>query len=148
MAQHVELVDHAPELDEVVGAALYPGGLNQPGRVEGERTMAQHYGRVVAWFTVREATTTGEHPDYAKQAWAGIPLPVREGYHYPDEDMVDILVLDAFNGLADNKVPLEAIQYWADTFSALGDSFFADDLPVASFLATDGVLEPNLLLDW
>jgi|SRR3990167_2707584 len=147
MPKNVILEDHAPELDDVIGSVLFPGGSDSPGRIEGERTVMEYYGEVVGWFTVRAATSTGGHPDFAREAWSNVPLPVRANFYDPDDDEVTILAIDAFNGLADNRVSEEALQYWADTLSQAGDRFPASDLPTLSFLAEDGVLEDNFLLD-
>lgn len=146
MARKVILDDHAPELEGVIGSALWPGGQDQPGRMEGERTLEEYYGRVLGWFTVQHATSTGNHPDFARQAWAGVSLPVRADYYDPDAKRVRVLLVDAFNSLTDNKVPPEALQYWADVFSSMGTTFSADALPTAVFEVNDGVLEPNNLL--
>ena len=148
MSGNIILENHAPELDDVIGAALFPGGPYAPSRMEGEAVLSQYYGQVVGWFTVMEATSTGEHPDFAKEAWKGVPLPVRDDFYDPGSDSVQVLAIDAFNGLADNRVNEEVLQYWADTFAALGERFLANDLPTTLFDRGDGTLEDNALLDY
>ena len=132
------LPDGSPVADyDNISSVLFPGGINERGRVHGEWLMSQRYGRVIGWFTVT-VVPEGHHPEEVKQSWLGVPLPIRDEYAFSAE-IVPVYAADAYNALADNRSPVETLEYWAKVFMGRN--------PVLYFNLPEGTLERNQLIE-
>lgn len=145
-----ELRNKAPELDginlnQVKSSVLYPGGIDETSRIEGERLLKGYSGEVMGWFTVQRVVSVGNHPEKVRAAWRDIPLPVRSDHFDPTADTVRVLYIDAFNALADNRASVDVLRYWADRGPKQSSPLH---LPTLGFPADEGLLEHNALIEW
>lgn len=87
---------------------------------ESQRIFEEQFGVVVGHFTLSRAASNGDHPAEVREAWVGLPLPIRE-MHDPNietrlsnPDLARVYAFDAFQALVDNDVPEAIRQYWID----------------------------------
>ena len=95
------------------------------------------HGSIVGTFTLnRPASRNLERPQEVREAWVGIPLPIREKLASSIADDVHVSFLDAFNALIGNSASKFVLEYWIEQYPSPHD--------ILTFLPDDGVVDMEL----
>lgn len=85
-----------------------------------ERGYDSHLGNVIGSLTIHSMVMEGDHPEYIRDAWTGLSLPLRPGYHKPrrhEDESVDgtirVYQVDGLNALVHNGRDA-AVGYWVE----------------------------------
>lgn len=92
------------------------------------------YGPVVAAYTPNEVTA-GEHPQFVKDAWVGVRMPIRQRHlEYVARGNAWVEVMEAYNALVASGAGEDVLRYWIN--------YLGDDQPeLFGFNTEEGEIE-------
>jgi serine/threonine protein phosphatase PrpC len=108
----------------------------QKGREEMRAIEENLHGPVTGTFIISEVAQNGSHPIEVRQAWQGVPLPVRLRHAFDGGSTVKVLCTDGINALVEAGTEEEILQYWIDILDGR-----ADENATFDFQASDGSYE-------